>query len=67
MQNQSNKGQLDISIVIPTYNRASYLPNILDKLFLQDGLDNINWEIIIVDNNSTDNTAEVINNYQLIY
>ncbi len=62
---KTNNNIVDISIVIPTYNRASYLPKILDKLAVQIGLEKIKWEVIIVDNNSQDNTAEVINNYQI--
>jgi glycosyltransferase involved in cell wall biosynthesis len=54
---------LDISIAIPTYNRANHLPKILARLFNQHGVEQLKWEIIVIDNNSTDNTAEVIRNY----
>ena len=47
-----------LSIVICSYNRASYISDALDSLYNQSaGLQN--FEAIIVDNNSTDNTAEV--------
>ncbi|MEH1998098.1 MAG: hormogonium polysaccharide biosynthesis glycosyltransferase HpsE [Nostoc sp.] len=58
---------LDISIAIPTYNGATRLPKILDKLLTQIGVEKLNWEIIIVDNNSSDNTSEIIQNYQKIH
>ncbi|VXD23284.1 hormogonium polysaccharide biosynthesis glycosyltransferase HpsE [Planktothrix paucivesiculata] len=55
---------VDISIAIPTYNGATRLPAVLEKLQSQTGTEQINWEILIVDNNSTDNTAELVKNYQ---
>ncbi|MGB4837365.1 MAG: glycosyltransferase family A protein [Saprospiraceae bacterium] len=51
-----------ISIIIPTYNRCIYLKRTLESLFLQ----NISFElfeIIIVDNGSTDETSELVNRY----
>ncbi|WP_071599897.1 hormogonium polysaccharide biosynthesis glycosyltransferase HpsE [Mastigocladopsis repens] len=55
---------LDITVAIPTYNRASHLPQLLERLLNQTKVEHLNWEIIIVDNNSTDNTAEVIRDSQ---
>jgi len=55
---------IDFTIAIPTYNGASRLPKLLEKLRQQTGLDQISWEIIVVDNNSTDNTAQVVQEYQ---
>lgn len=58
---------LDVSVAIPAYNGATRLPKILDKLLNQIGVEQLRWEIIIVDNNSSDNTSEIIQNYQKIY
>lgn len=58
---------LDISIVIPTYNGAKRLPNVLECLLKQTGVETINWEVIIIDNNSCDSTAEVFIHYQKLY
>jgi glycosyltransferase involved in cell wall biosynthesis len=55
---------IDFTVAIPTYNGASRLPKLLDKLRQQTNLDQISWEIIVVDNNSTDNTAQVVQEYQ---
>ena len=55
---------IDFTIAIPTYNGASRLPKLLEKLRQQTDLDQITWEIIVVDNNSTDNTAQVVQEYQ---
>jgi glycosyltransferase involved in cell wall biosynthesis len=49
---------MDLSVVIPAHNEEHTLPRQLDALVMQewDG----NWEIIVVDNASTDRTAEVV-------
>ena len=49
-----------VSIVIPTYNQACFLDKALESVFAQSFPF---WEIIIVNNYSTDNTIEIINNY----
>ena len=49
-----------ISIVVPTYNQARYLPMCLDSIWFQDYPD---IEIVIVDDGSTDGTAEVLERY----
>ncbi len=55
---------LDLTVAIPTYNGAHRLPEVLDRLQAQIQTETLGWEILIVDNNSTDNTAEVVKNYQ---
>ncbi|MFQ4144067.1 hormogonium polysaccharide biosynthesis glycosyltransferase HpsE [Chlorogloeopsis sp. ULAP02] len=55
---------LDFTVAIPTYNGEHRLPELLEKLRQQINIENLNWEIIVVDNNSTDNTAKVIQSYQ---
>jgi glycosyltransferase involved in cell wall biosynthesis len=51
-----------ISVVICTYNRADLLPGALGSL-LQQSLDQSLFEIIVVDNNSTDSTPDVVAQY----
>ncbi|WP_066425607.1 hormogonium polysaccharide biosynthesis glycosyltransferase HpsE [Anabaena sp. 4-3] len=55
---------IDFTVVIPTYNGANRLPELLERLQNQIKTENIAWEIIVVDNNSTDNTAQVVQQYQ---
>lgn len=50
--------QLRASIIIPTYNRAAYLPRCLEALAALE-TDPATFEIIIVDNNSPDHTRDV--------
>jgi glycosyltransferase involved in cell wall biosynthesis len=59
--------EIDITVAIPTFNGEKRLPIILEKILNQTGLDNLNWEIIVVDNNSSDNTLEIIKKYQENY
>jgi len=47
-----------ITVLICTYNGASRLPDTLAHLSKQSVPADINWEVIVVDNASTDNTAE---------
>ena len=54
---------VDFTIAIPTYNGAARLPALLDKLRSQENPQNIAWTILVVDNNSTDNTAELVKRY----
>ncbi len=54
---------MTLSIIICSYNRASYIEAAFDSLYNQSsGLDS--FETIIVDNNSTDNTADVFKNWR---
>ncbi len=49
-----------ISIIIPTYNCAAYIPEAVDSVLKQSYQD---FEIIIVDDGSTDNTSQVLERY----
>lgn len=55
---------INFTIAIPTYNGSSRLPELLKRLQNQTNTEHISWEILVVDNNSTDNTAELIKSYQ---
>ncbi|MDY6781369.1 MAG: hormogonium polysaccharide biosynthesis glycosyltransferase HpsE [Cyanobacteriota bacterium] len=56
--------QVDFTVAIRTYNGENYLPELLDRLRSQVNADDLHWEIVIVDNNSKDNTAKIIREYQ---
>jgi glycosyltransferase involved in cell wall biosynthesis len=48
------------SVIVCTYQRAELLPRALDSLLAQDEPD---WEMVVVDDGSTDATADVIQRY----
>ncbi len=54
----------DFSVVICTYNGEHRLPLLLDRLGAQRIPQGLTWEILVVDNNSHDQTARCIRNYQ---
>ena len=51
-----------ITIITPTYNRAKTLPKVFESLLKQSFKDFL-W--IILDDGSTDNTTEIVENFQL--
>ncbi|MEL7330769.1 MAG: hormogonium polysaccharide biosynthesis glycosyltransferase HpsE [Cyanobacteria bacterium J06560_2] len=55
---------VDFTVAIPTYNSGPHLHKILDALTAQTGLAEISWEVIVADNNSSDETADVVTQYQ---
>ena len=54
--------RMDVSVVISTYNGAASLPGALESILDQDA-DGVSYEVIVVDNNSHDNTKAVIESY----
>lgn len=54
---------MHISVAICTYNRASLLEQTLDRLTLVDPPLGATWEVVVVDNGSTDGTADVLRRF----
>lgn len=52
------------TLAIPTWNGAARLPQVFDCLGAQVGTAELAWEILIVDNNSSDATAAVVRQLQ---
>lgn len=55
---------MQLSIVIPVFNVERYINQCLDSLI---NLDDLEYEIIIIDDGSTDNSRSIINSYCLQY
>jgi glycosyltransferase involved in cell wall biosynthesis len=63
MTNENMKN-LDFSIIIPVYNAASYLNDCINSVLAQEGIDK---EIICIDDGSTDESLDIINEYSRDY
>lgn len=53
---------MDLSIIIPAYNCENTIDKLLNSLSYQET--EFSYEIIVVDNDSTDSTPEIIESYQ---
>lgn len=53
--------QKTVTVVIPTYNEEDYIAECLDAVFAQTVLPD---EVIVVDNNSTDKTLDIVKKYK---
>ncbi|MFI5240697.1 MAG: glycosyltransferase [Candidatus Saccharimonadia bacterium] len=56
-------GKIDVSVIIPTYNRATYLADSLNSVINQTE-PNCTYEIIVVDDGSTDDTKRVLEDFK---
>ena len=55
---------MDLNVVICTYNRSASLARTLESIRGSCIPDHLEWELIIVDNNSDDDTRAVVERYQ---
>ena len=51
---------MDISVILCTFNRCHLLPEALGSVAASNMPSGITWEVLVVDNNSTDQTREVV-------
>ena len=58
--------RLDLSIIVPCYNVESYLHRCIDSILYQT-IANAKYEIILVDDASTDSTWDIIKEYEKQY
>ena len=50
-----------ISIIIPSFNQGEFIEKCLESIVAQTF---VNYEVIIQDNNSTDNTKSILQKYK---
>ena len=58
---KNNEEDSKVSVVVPSYNHASFLRERLDSVFNQTFK---NFEVILLDDGSTDNSLEILRNYE---
>lgn len=56
-----------ISVIICTYNRCDKLRTVLQSVLKQEMPEQIAYEVVVVDNNSGDNTKEVVEEFRQRY
>lgn len=57
------QGIMDITVILCTYNRAQILAGALERVAVSSLPEAIRWEVLVVDNNSNDNTREVVEEF----
>lgn len=55
---------MDISVIIPIYNTEKYLPSCINSILQQE---NVSFEIILVDDGSTDSSPSICDTYESKY
>ena len=63
----AEKAPVEISVIICTFNRCESLKDTLDSLLNQEYDNGFEYEVIVVDNNSTDQTKKVIESYKPVF
>lgn len=58
--NRTGKGNSLVSVLMPTYNQAAFIGRALESLLAQTFIE---WELVIVDDGSTDQTQAVVQPY----
>jgi glycosyltransferase involved in cell wall biosynthesis len=58
---------MDVTVLLCTYNRALVLAEALERVAASTMPDSIRWEVLVVDNNSSDTTREVVSTFERRY
>lgn len=58
---------MNITVILCTYNRCELLSTALDSVAVSILPDSVKWEVLVVDNNSSDQTREVVESYRRQY
>src|SRR6267143_2548611 len=59
--------QTNITVVVCTYNRCQTLKKTIESIAAQTLSQSLGWEILVVDNNSTDQTRQVVEDFRRHY
>src|SRR5262249_47968916 len=58
---------MNITVIVCTYNRCRMLPKALESLARSRVGRSVEWEVLVVDNNSRDETSKVVAEFMLRY
>ena len=58
---------MDLSVILCTYNRCESLAKALESLALSKVEADISWEVLVIDNNSKDDTAKIVQEFSSRY
>jgi dolichol-phosphate mannosyltransferase len=58
---QNLRHHLDIAVIVPTYNERGNVPELISRV--QAALHGLSWELLFVDDDSPDETAELVREY----
>lgn len=53
------KNEIEVSIIMPAYNASRYIKEAIESVYCQ----NVNWELIIIDDASKDDTEQIIQQF----
>ncbi len=54
---------MNVTVILCTYNRCQILRKTLDSLASSELPESVNWEVLVVDNNSSDQTRDVVQDF----
>jgi glycosyltransferase involved in cell wall biosynthesis len=54
---------VDVTVILCTYNRCQSLARALESVAAQILSESVEWEVLVVDNNSSDQTGEVVQDF----
>lgn len=63
-KSNNNPNPRGLSIIITTYNASDFITETFNRLLQMQKVPDLPWEIIVVDNNSTDDTLKTVNTFQ---
>jgi glucosyl-dolichyl phosphate glucuronosyltransferase len=63
----NSKGSRAITVVLCTYNRCASLAKALQSLSASILSETVEWEVLVVDNNSSDQTREVVEGFRHLH
>jgi glycosyltransferase involved in cell wall biosynthesis len=58
---------MNVSVILCTYNRCRVLATALESVAASQMPESVDWEVLVIDNNSKDDTREIVEGYRRRY